>query len=334
MDQTSHMSGPVQAKDVTGDPQHPEEPDGSPGPPPDLEVTPSRTAEVGGMTVRRALPRRTRRTVGAWCFADHMGPHRVAPGDGVDVGPHPHIGLHTVTWLVAGELLHRDSLGSEQPIRPGQLNLMTAGRGVSHAEESTSGYAGDVHGIQLWVAQPEATRDGEPAFEHHGELPRTELDGGVGTVLVGSFGGADSTARADTDLLGVDLQLHGRSTFGLRSEREHALVVLDGAVTPSGHEHAGRVDAPPEPVGPGHLVYLAPGHDELTLDPTGPTRLLLLGGEPFESTVLMWWNFVGRTRDEVEAAREDWERGGERFGDPGSPLERIPAPPVPWRPTT
>jgi redox-sensitive bicupin YhaK (pirin superfamily) len=328
------MSGPVQAKDVTEDPRHPEAADGVPGPPPELEVTPSRTADVGGMTVRRALPRRTRRTVGAWCFADHMGPHRVSPGDGVDIGPHPHIGLHTVTWLVEGELLHRDSLGSEQPIRPGQLNLMTAGRGVSHAEESTSGYAGDVHGIQLWVAQPETTRHGEPAFEHHAELPRIDLDAGIGTVLVGELDGAASSARSDTDLLGVDLQLHGRSTLGLRSEREHALVVLDGAVTPVGHRQADQVDGPPEPVGPGHLVYLAPGHDELTLDPAGPTRLLLLGGEPFESKVLMWWNFVGRTRDEVEAAREDWQKGGERFGDPGSALERIGAPPVPWRPTT
>lgn len=320
------MSGPVRPVDVSDDPSHPEANGSPPGPPPEMEVSESRTATVGNMTVRRALPRRQRRTVGAWCFADHMGPHTVSPGEGVDIGPHPHIGLHTVTWLTSGELVHRDSLGSEQSIRPGQLNLMTAGHGVSHAEESSRAFAGDLEGIQLWVAQPEATRHGPPAFEHHGELPVLGTGAASATVLVGELDGVRSPARADTPLIGVDLDLGaGRTVVGLDDSFEHALVVLRGAVTASGSGLPAT-----EPVGPGHLVYLARGHSELALDAQGPARLLLLGGEPFESEVLMWWNFVARTRDEVDAARAEWATDGERFGETGSSLARIPAPPTPW----
>src|SRR3954451_885376 len=153
----------------------------------ELEVLEGRQAEVGGFGVQRVLPRRPRRTVGAWCFVDHMGPGQVSDGRGLDIGPHPHIGLQTVTWLVRGTVLHRDSLGSEQVIRPGQLNLMTAGHGVSHSEETAGVYAGGLHGVQLWVAQPSTTRDASPAFEHHAELPRTEVGGAVATVLIGDF---------------------------------------------------------------------------------------------------------------------------------------------------
>ena len=312
------MSGPVRATDVWRDPTHPEA-GPPPGPPPELAVTPSRTADVGGMPVRRALPQRGRRTVGAWCFADHMGPHDVGPDASVDIGPHPHCGLHTVTWLTEGRLLHRDSLGSEQPIRPGQLNLMTAGRGVSHSEESLD-WSGRLRGIQLWVAQPEATRHGPAAFEHHDTLPQVELDGATATVLVGAFGGVRSPARADTELVGVDLVLRGPTTHALDPSFEHALVVIEGAVQVGGQD----------PVGPGHLVYLAPGHDELSLAPVGPTRLLVLGGVPFESPILMWWNFVARTREEVDEATREWNAGSDRFGDPDSPLPRIPAPATPW----
>src|SRR5436190_8491140 len=174
---------------------------------PHLELLDSREAEVGAVRVRRALPRRTHRTVGAWCFADHMGPAAVTEEHGLDIGPHPHIGLQTVTWLLAGEALHRDSLGSEQLLRPGQLNLMTAGHGVAHSEEATGSYRGDLHGIQLWVAQPDATRDGPPAFEHRAELPRVELDGAVATILVGDLAGTPSPARRDTDHVGAQLDV-------------------------------------------------------------------------------------------------------------------------------
>src|SRR5262249_50877503 len=156
-----------------------------------------RVAEVGTMPVRRALPQRLRRTVGSWCFFDHAGPVQAPSGD-AGIGPHPHIGLQTVTWVLAGELLHRDSLGTEQPIRPGEVTRMTAGRGIVHAEEHP--VAGPVHLAQLWVAQPEATRNGPPAFEHHTDLPRLDLGhGSSGTVLVGAVGGARSAARRDSD---------------------------------------------------------------------------------------------------------------------------------------
>lgn len=309
------MSGPVRTEDV--DPVAVAgRADGS-----TFELTDSHEARVGDVLVRRALPRRDRRTVGAWCFADHMGPLTVSGTGGVNIGPHPHMGLQTVTWLVAGEVLHRDSLGSEQLIRPGQLNLMTAGNGVSHAEESTGRYTGELHGIQLWVAQPEATRHGDPAFEHHAELPRVEIDSAVATVLVGELAGVVSPARRDTDHLGAELSLRaGRTVVPLRRDHEHALVVLDGSVAVS----EGTIT-------PGHLAYLGLGRDELVLDANDPVRVLLLGGVPFESRVLMWWNFVARAREEVDAAVADWQAGAPRFGDPESPLERIPSPVPPWR---
>src|SRR3954451_1852167 len=189
---------------------------------PPLELLHSREAEVGAMRVRRALPRRTHRTVGAWCFADHMGPAPVTAEYGLDIGPHPHIGLQTVTWLLAGEALHRDSLGSEQLLRPGQLNLMTAGHGVAHSEEATGTFRGDLHGVQLWVAQPDATRNGPPAFEHHAELPRVEIGAAEATVLVGDFAEVASPARADTALLGLDAVLRpGGTVWPLRADFEH-----------------------------------------------------------------------------------------------------------------
>src|SRR4051794_26091988 len=186
------MSGPVDTRDAAADPEQPADPAA-----PCVEVTEGREATVGTMTVRRVLPRRARRTVGAWCFADHMGPEQVTETRGLDIGPHPHTGLHTVTWLLSGELLHRDSLGSEQLIRPGQLNLMTAGHGVAHAEEASRTYRGELQGVQLWVAQPAVTRHGQPAFEHHVELPLVSLGAGEASVLVGSFGDVVSPARAD-----------------------------------------------------------------------------------------------------------------------------------------
>ncbi len=287
---------------------------------PDIELIPSREAEVGRFRVRRALPRRARRTVGAWCFADHMGPADVSPDRGLDVGPHPHIGLQTVTWLISGEALHRDSLGSEQVIAPGQLHLMTAGHGIAHSEEAT-GYAGELQGIQLWVAQPEATRHGPAAFEHHADLPQLDVGAGTATVLVGALDGASSPARRDTDHLGVDLDLRpGSVTLPLDVAHEHAVVVLEGRVTVHG-----------EPVEPGTLAYLGVGHDELDLSTGGDARAMLLGGTPFEDELVMWWNYVGRTRDEVAAAHDAWTaRDADRFGEVASSLPTIDTDPPPW----
>ncbi len=272
------------------------------------------------MPVRRALPRRAHRTVGAWCFADHMGPAAVTAQHGLDIGPHPHTGLQTVTYLVSGEALHRDSLGSEQLITPGQVNLMSAGRGVSHSEEATGHYDGDLHGIQLWIAQPDATRHAPPAFEHHAELPRIAIDQSLATVLVGEFHGVRSPARHDTALVGAELSIRHRVDLQLRADFEYAIIVLEGALSCDG------VD-----VASGQLGYLSIGNDEITLHPYEPTRAMLLGGEPFESDILIWWNFVARNREEIDRAYDAWRNSDGRFGDFTSPLERISAPTPYWR---
>ena len=313
------MSGPVRTEDVR--------PDGDTAPPgpPVAEVVPSHEVRVGGARVLRALPRRGHRTVGAWCFADHLVP---SAAGGPAIGPHPHIGLQTVTWVLDGEMVHTDSLGTRQTIRPGQLNLMTAGRGVAHAEEPPPGGAGASHLAQLWVAQPEATRHGPAAFEHHAELPVVALGAGTATVLVGTLAGATSPARRDTDHVGADLVLRGgTAAVPVEPSHEHALVVLEGAVTVDGAT-----------VTPGHLAYLGPGRAELPLAPAGgagaTTRVLVLGGVPFPDRLVMWWNFVARTHDEVDEARAAWQSGpgDERFGTVASTLDRIPAPPTPWTP--
>jgi redox-sensitive bicupin YhaK (pirin superfamily) len=311
------MSGPVSTLDASpaADGSHPSAPC--------LEVGDSRDAQVGRIRVRRALPRKGRRTVGAWCFADHMGPADVTEDSGLDVGPHPHIGLQTVTWLVDGEVLHRDSLGSEAVVKPGQLNLMTSGGAVSHAEEATGHYRGTLEGIQLWVALPEATRHGAAAFEHHTDLPRLELDGGVATVLVGELGDLVSPARHDTPLVGLDLALHRPVTVPLRPDFEYALVVLQGSVGIDGR-----------PLVPGRLGYLGRGRDELRVDVREPAKAVLLGGEPFEEPIVMWWNFVARNRSEIDAAYASWAAQDDRFGRVRSSLPLIPAKAPFWQEAT
>lgn len=290
--------------------------------PASIEITDSHSAAVGGTPVRRALPQHDRRTVGAWCFADHIGPVDVTDPVAAGIGPHPHIGLQTVTWLIDGELRHRDSLGSDQVIRPGQLNLMTAGAGIAHAEE-WHGERGRYHGIQLWVAQPDATRHGDPAFEHHASLPMVDLDSATATVLVGSLEGASSPARRDTDHLGYDLALRaGTTVVPLAGSAEHALIVLEGTV---------QIGA--NVLMPGHLGYLEPGRDEVPVGVDDTARAMLIGGLPCEARLSMWWNFVARDHDEITAAQVDWNAHAERFGSVTSVLDRIDAPPVPWRTT-
>ncbi|HXN60968.1 MAG TPA: pirin family protein [Acidimicrobiales bacterium] len=308
------MSGPVTTDDAAASPEQ-----ASPAAR-QVSLEPGRQTLVGELPVRRVLPRRPRRTVGAWCFADHIGPVPVSEEHGADIGPHPHMGLQTVTWLVSGELRHRDSLGSDQVIRPGQLNLMTAGHGVAHSEENTGSYRGDLQGIQLWVAQPESTRHGAPAFEHHADLPQLEFDGTRVTVLVGDFGGQASPARRDTDHLGADLVLSPPGTvLPLRPDCEYALIVLEGAVA-LGDQVAQ----------PGVLAYLGTGGDECPLEVREPARALRIGGIPFPEPVLMWWNFVARTREEVSAARRQWAADDGRFGTVRSSLGRIDVGPPPW----
>ena len=306
------MSGPVAAEDVADERAASEEAT--------LEITESRESEVGAFRVRRALPRRARRTVGAWCFVDHMGPAAITEAGGLGVAPHPHIGLQTVTWLFEGEGLHRDSLGSEQVIVPGQLNLMTAGHGVAHSEEGTGRYRGFLEGVQLWIAQPGSTRDGPPAFEHHPELPEVELEDATATVLVGDLDGTTSPARHDTDHVGIDLrQRPGETPVPLRADFEYALVVTTGTVVIDGRT-----------VTPGHLAYLGAGRDECVLRTNDPARVLLIGGVPFEEPIVMWWNFVARDRNEILTAHRSWQQDDGRFGAVHSSLPRIEVSAPPW----
>jgi redox-sensitive bicupin YhaK (pirin superfamily) len=308
------MSGPVTEADLdTAEVSTPPPDDGA------IEVLASRSAVVAGETVRRALPRRAHRTIGAWCFLDHFGPTEVTAEQAMMVGPHPHIGLHTVTWLLEGEVVHTDSLGSEQPIRPGQLNLMTAGRGVAHAEDGRGLRAERMHGVQLWVVQPDSTRHGPPAFEHHAELPQVDLGAGTATVLVGGFGDERSTARTDTPLIGLDLELTGPVEMELAPGFEYGLVVLDGAVTVDGTA-----------VGGDELAYLGTGRDGIGVNPQRRARVLLLGGEPFVEPILMWWNFVARSRTEIDEALRSWDTSDERFGAVRSTLDPMPVPSPPW----
>lgn len=286
----------------------------------DHEVIAGRTAEVGGLPIVRVLPTRGCRTVGAWCFVDLMGPDDAIRPDPMEVGPHPHTGLSTVTWLLAGEALHHDSLGTEQPLLPGQLNLMTAGNGIAHAELSRPNEA--FRGVQLWVAQPEETRCGDNAFEHHAELPEVDLGGGArGRLLVGELLGAVSPARADTPLVGVEVTGGGGiADVPLDPGFEHCVVPLDA-----------RVAVGQEVAGVGDIVLLGTEVDEVRVDAHDGDRWLLLGGAPLGEQVRMWWNFVARTQDELSAAYEAWQaRDTDRFGEVSAPIERIDAPRPPW----
>lgn len=284
--------------------------------PPPVEVTASHEAHVGDITVRRALPRAGRRTVGAWCFADHLGPVEVRGDHGLDVGPHPHMGLQTATWLIQGVARHRDSLGTDQLLAAGELNLMTAGHGIAHAEEATRTYQGPLQGIQLWIAQPESTRHGPPAFEHHAGLPEVDLGGARAVVFQGELAGGRSPARHDTPLVGADLSVRGITEVPLDAGFEHGLVVLDGEVAVDGRT-----------LGPGHLGYLAPGRRTLVIGADAPARAILLGGEPFPETIRMWWNFVGRSRQEFVDAHHAWSTDDGRFGTVASTLPRVETPP-------
>jgi len=284
-----------------------------------VEVTGARLARVGDIEVRRLLPLRQRRSVGAWCFVDHYGPASVDGVAGMQVPPHPHIGLQTVTWLIEGTVLHRDSLGSEQLIRPGQLNLMTAGHGIAHSEESPEDHDPSLHGVQLWLALPDAYRQVAPDFEHLTDLPKLRA-GGLGvTVFAGSLAGAASPARVFSPLVGAEISaaVDARGTVPLRPSHEYVIFTAFGT---AGADGTG--------LPPGSLLYLSPGRESVAITARGGARLFLLGGEPLGERLLMWWNFVGRTPDDIADAARDWARG-QRFGAvPGYRGTPLPAPPL------
>lgn len=294
------------------------------------EVLTPREVPLGGpraMTVRRTLPSRSRTLIGAWCFVDHYGPDPVAETGGMVVAPHPHIGLQTVSWLFTGEITHRDSAGHHAVVRPGEVNLMTAGRGISHSEVSTPETT-VLHGAQLWVALPEHARDGEPGFVHHVPDPVVR-EGLEARVFLGSLLGVDSPVPTATPLLGAELLLEPGATVRLDVDPtyEHGVLVDRGGLVVAGTDAA-----------PHDLVHVAPGCEVLELVAGAePVRLLLLGGPPFGEAVIMWWNFVGRTHEEVVAARDAWQAQltddgliDGRFGRPvGEDLPPIPAPELP-----
>ncbi|ROP48614.1 MULTISPECIES: pirin family protein [unclassified Rathayibacter] len=281
-----------------------------------VEILEARLVPLGGaraIEVRRTLPQRSRSTIGAWCFADHYGPVHLGEEAGMDVPPHPHTGLQTVSWLFEGEIDHRDSVGSHQLVRPGELNLMTAGRGISHSEVST-GAEPVLHGVQLWVALPEEARLGEPFFEHHRGV-RVELPGATAQVFVGELLGASVPASVFTPLVAAQLDLEpgARVEIPLETAWEHGVLVDAGPLEVDG------VDVPRS-----DLAYLAPGRDVLVLTAgDAGARVVLIGGEPFPDQLVMWWNFVGRSHDDVAAARERWQSDVIAGGDADGPFGRV-----------
>lgn len=268
-----------------------------------------------GLQVDRTLPTKGLPTIGPWCFLDQFGPTYQA----MDVLPHPHIGLQTVTWLLSGVVEHRDNLGSHITIEPGQLNLMTAGDGVSHSEFSLD-HAGAMHGIQLWVALPEDRRHQEATFEHYADLPVVQGDGWKATVFMGEFRQKRSPASAYSPMVGTQIHLNaGSHEIKLNPAFEHGVLAVDIPVEVSGDMLERRA-----------LRFIPTGADSLHIETPISSTIILIGGEPWQEPLIMWWNFVARTHGEIVQARNDWESGSERFGRvEGHGDQLIPAPPLP-----
>ena len=287
-------------------------------------LIPLRQAQLGeGFQVVRALPTREQRMVGAWCFLDRLGPMPLAAGSGMHVGAHPHTCLQTFTWMMEGEVLHRDSLGTEQVIRPGQVNLMTAGRGIAHTEDSLP-HSQALHAAQLWIALPPALADTPPRFEHHADLPEWR-EGRAGqlalTLLAGRHNGHTAPTQVHSPLLGLDILAHGTDTgtLPLQPTFEYGVLPLHGQVAVNG-----------QALTPDQFLYLPPGDSEIQLHMGAGARCLLLGGEPFAQPIHMWWNFVGHSRAYIEQAQAHWESGDGRFGPVPGSTQRLAAPPIPW----
>jgi redox-sensitive bicupin YhaK (pirin superfamily) len=261
--------------------------------------------------VRRLLPNLGRRLVGAWCFVDHYGPDDVSQTGGMVVPGHPHTGLQTVSWLFSGEVEHRDTTGAHALVRPGELNIMTAGSGIAHSEYSTPGTT-VLHGAQLWVALPEADRFTAPGFEHYAP-PVTEVDGDPGApaarvlVFLGTLFGQTSPVTMFSDLVGAEVTLEAGAslTVDVDPAHEHGLLCDTGLLTVSNATAK-----------PGEIVFQGTGTERLTVSAGAdePARFLVLGGAPFGEQIVMWWNFIGRSHDEVVGFREAWQQARETGG--------------------
>ena len=283
-------------------------------------VIETRRRDIGGFEVARALPSAARRMVGPFIFLDHMGPATFPPGHGMDVRPHPHIGLSTVTYLFAGEVFHRDSLGVAQSIRPGEVNWMTAGAGITHSERSVGEVrknGGPLHGIQSWVALPVEQEERAPSFAHYdaAELPKFEEHGSTARIIAGSAYGLRSPVSTYSPLFYVHLEIAAQARFSLPDEHEErAAYVVDGSI-----EHEGQT------YGAGRLLVFLPG--EAVISSAMPSRAMLLGGAPIGERFI-WWNLVSSRRDRIRQGKEDWIAG--KFRLPlGDDREFIPAPDSP-----
>jgi len=256
----------------------------------------TRTAIVGdNMPIRRALPHRDRKTIGAWCFLDHFGPLDLANSKGLRIGPHPHIGLQTFTYPLSGEILHRDSLGSVQKIQHGQINLMTAGKGISHAEESLPN--GILHGVQLWIALPDSVRNMEPHFIHYDHIPSLKLDNLHINILAGELLNIISPVKIYSPLVGLELHAMEDTTTNLplNPNFEYGILPL-----------IGTIDIAHETVDINTLLYLPCGKSSMPIRVKKDSRILIIGGEPFKEDILIWWNFVARTKAEMIEAVNAW----------------------------
>lgn len=292
-----------------------------------IQDFPIRSAEIGrGTVIKRALPSRQKRMIGAWCFLDHAGPVTFPQGDGLDVGPHPHIGLQTFTWMIEGTMMHTDSIGSKQLIRPKQVNLMTAGYGISHTEVAPDTET-RMHAAQLWIALPDDKINMAPQFDHYPVLPIVEKDNIEFTVLVGEFMDTVSPVKVHTELLGIDFfaKEQTKTRIPLNPKFEYGFMALEGDAIVNGHD-----------LNSDNMVVLEPGISQIEVELPKGSRLLLIGGEPFESPILLWWNLVGRTQEELKTATEQWINQDARFGtipDYDGPRLEAPAFPDKMRPS-
>lgn len=297
-----------------------------------VELLPARDVPLGGpraMQVRRSLPQRARSLIGAWCFVDHYGPDDVAASGGMVVPGHPHTGLQTVSWLSAGEVEHRDTTGVHAFVRPGELNIMTAGSGIAHSEHSTASTS-VLHGVQLWVALPEAHRNTAPGFTHYAP-DVVGLRVARARVFLGSLFGQRSPVATWSELIGAEVVLDAGASLEIEVDpaHEHGLLADTGTIS-MGELRASAGEILFHPIGTDTLRVRA-GDD-------GPARFLVLGGEPFGEQIVMWWNFIGRSHSEITAFRDDWQRerglpGGDpqgRFGSfPDAWATTLPAPELP-----
>jgi redox-sensitive bicupin YhaK (pirin superfamily) len=286
--------------------------------PVEIAIVPRTRDLGGGFEVRRVLPSAKRRMVGPFIFFDAMGPTLFEAGRGLDVRPHPHIGLATVTYLFEGEILHRDSLGNIQPIRPGEVNWMTAGRGIAHSERTDAAIrqqGSRLSGIQSWVALPKRDEEAEADFAHHGKavLPLIEGEGKSVRLIAGALFGKRSPVRVFSDMFYADVQLAPGARLAVPAQHEErGAFLVEGSIEIAGETHA-----------PGQLLVFRP-RAEIVITCAAPARLLLLGGEPMDGPRHIWWNFVSSSAERIEAAKADWKAG--RFGRVVGDAEFIPLP--------